>query len=218
MNSAHADLVFLIDIDNTLLDHDAFKRHIGDWVDARPEAVTADHFWGHYEAVRRNSGIVNVLESARQFGVAAESPSLGPEMRRFLWQYPFREIMYPGVVEAIHRVGALGSLVVLCDGHGAFQRRKLRTLGVKSRLDAILVFDHKELYIPWVVGNFPAERYVLIDDKPRIHRAFKQALGERVTTVQVMQGHYAQSTESFADIRIDSFGSLSTLPDSLLRH
>ena len=49
----------------------------------------------------------------------------------------------------------------------------------------------------------PADLYVLVDDKPRILVAVKAALRERVVTVHVRQGKYAQeSDEVHADIDV----------------
>ena len=42
-----------------------------------------------------------------------------------------------------------------------------------------------------VERRYPAEHYVLIDDKVRILTAIKQIWGRRVTTVFPRQGHYA---------------------------
>ena len=47
--------------------------------------------------------------------------------------------------------------------------------------------------------QFPAQHYVLIDDKLRILAAVKRIWGERVTTVFPKQGHYAHDPQALAD-------------------
>lgn len=215
VTTAQPRIVFLLDVDNTLLDHDALKRRVTRWIEAHVEGESAGSFWEIYEEVRGETGIVDFLEAARRFGMAIGSAELGCEMGRFLWEHPFQELMFPGVIRALPRLKELGSVVVLCDGHELFQQRKVVALGLAPHLDGVLVFDHKELHIAEVLERFPADRYVMIDDKPRIHAAMKLALGDRVVTVLVRQGHYANVASNdlsgVADFSIDSFGTLVDL-------
>jgi phosphoglycolate phosphatase-like HAD superfamily hydrolase len=44
--------------------------------------------------------------------------------------------------------------------------------------------------------RYPAKHYVMVDDKANLLAAMKSALGARLTTVFVRQGHYALAAES----------------------
>ncbi len=211
----NTDVVFMLDVDNTLFDHDALKLRVTDWISNRPERVEADLFWTFYEKVRSSTGIVNFMEAARQFGVAAGSQPLAFDMRCFLWDFPFSELMFPDVLNTVRRLRQLGPVVILCDGHEPFQRRKVSALGLTPHLDGQFVFDHKELHIGEVTTRFPASHYVLIDDKPRIHDAVKKELGSRVTTIQIEHGHYARSRGPEwipADFSVRGFRRVLELP------
>lgn len=187
-------VVFLVDLDNTLFDHDEFKQRLHRWVESLPGAPPAASFWTHYEAVRADTGIVDLFETARRFSAASECPALALRMHEELRTFPLAELAYPDAAPAVEHMRSLGLPVVLCDGHEEYQRHKVAAIGLAGHFAGrILVYDHKEEHLDDVQKRFPADHYVVIDDKPRIHAAMKQALGNRVTTVLVQQGHYASA-------------------------
>lgn len=188
--SARSGTVVLLDIDNTLIDHDRLKQLTGDEVRAHGHD-TAD-FWGVYERIRLETGIVDFLRTARNLGQDVGELELGNRLERFLWEFPFHEILLPDTATGLESIFEQAAAVaVLCDGEPAFQRRKLERIGVLERLDHVFVFQHKEHHFHEVEARFAGERYVLFDDKPRILAAAKEHFGSRVTTVHVHHGHYA---------------------------
>ena len=64
----------------------------------------------------------------------------------------------------------------------------------------------------------PARRLAVVDDKPRLLRAFKTTLGRRVTTVFVRQGKYAwaetTSPPPQPDITLESIGEFTRLTEA----
>lgn len=203
------DFVFLLDFDNTLLDHDAYKAALGGWVEEHAPIPGADRFWEIYEAVRRETDIVDLPEVISRFAFEAGSQELHRRLVAVAWDFPFASIMNPGALESIAALRRFGTPVVLCDGHEAFQRHKLHVTGVAHAVaHNILVYVHKEHHVREVTGLFPARKYVMIDDKPRIHVAMKRELGEAVTTVLVRHGAYANSVTPGSvpeiDIEVDS--------------
>ena len=79
----------------------------------------------------------------------------------------------------------------------------------------VLIYIHKELALDDVVARYPAQHYVLVDDKPRILAAVKDAWGDRVTTVLPRQGQYAHDAKTLAssgvpDITVERIGDLLT--------
>lgn len=211
-----ARLVFLIDVDNTLLDHDRLKERIGAFVEQLPGGIGAAAFWRLYEEVRTETRIADLPETARRYGIACGSRAAGAEVERMLWEFPFGELVYPGTREAVRRLGTLGLPVVVCDGHDGYQRQKLRVTGIDLLVEGrIHVFEHKEAHARELVELYPGAHYVVIDDKPRIHAAMRRELRSRVTTVLVTQGHYGSSPgpHDEVDLEIASVADLLTLPE-----
>lgn len=206
--------VFLLDIDNTLIDHDELKRRVTIWIESQAPAPGPEAFWDIYEAVREELGIVDFLECAARYGQLGGNAAVGAALRAFLWDFPFEELLLPGTLAGCEVLAALGRLAVLCDGHEPFQRRKLERIGLLPRLAEVFVFEHKEEHVGDVLQRFPDSRFILFDDKPRILRAMKAQLGEGITTVLVRHGHYAAGDAGDAhgaDYSIGSLGAVTTL-------
>ena len=184
--------VFFLDLDNTLIDHDRFKREIGRFVMSRHGDAGETAFWELYERIRAETGIVDVIETAGRYGQACGAPETGQEIARMLREFPFGDLVFPRVHATLRRLGEIGRTAVVCDGHEEFQRWKLHVAGIDQLVGGrIHVFIHKETHALELAEHYPATRYVMIDDKPRIHAAMRHALGARLTTVMVKQGHYA---------------------------
>lgn len=185
--------VYLLDFDNTLIDHDRYKRDIDAWLREHAPTPGSERFWQLYEEIRAETEIVDLPETASRFAFEAGTQLLHRELSAFLWDYPFDAIAFPGALNAVRELARRGTTVVLCDGHDAFQRHKLYRSGfAEAAGHRIMVCVHKEHEIAEVERRYPADHYVMLDDKPRIHRALREHLGDRVTTVLVRQGHYAE--------------------------
>lgn len=207
------ELVFLVDLDNTLLDHDEFKNRLGVWVSSLPAAPPEHAFWESYEAVRIGTGIVDLFETSRRYAAHATDPAaLAELLATGLLKFPLQDLVYDHSAAALRYLGSIGTAVVLCDGHEQYQRHKLRSTGLLALVEDVLVYDHKERHLAEIVAKYPARHYVMIDDKPQIHAAMKLALGEQMTTVQVVQGHYARAQANAmaqaADLVIQHLGEL----------
>ncbi len=214
------DLVFLLDVDNTLLDNDRVRIEL-DAADA-VGPVHAVRFWEIYEAVREELDFVSFPETMERFGLECyETECLG-RLSSVLYGFPFAESLYPGALEAIDHVKSLGVPVILSDGDQLFQRYKIRVAGIEAAVDGrVLVYVHKEQSTDDIRNRYPAEHYVMVDDKPRIHAGLKAALGDSVTTVMVCQGKYATEAGHHnypeADLSLDSIRDLAELPAGQLR-
>ena len=221
MTTEQAPLVFLVDIDNTLLDHDLLKKRLGAWVAGFPGG-DVELFWRMYEEVREETGIVDLFETSRRYGDALEQAHLIERMQADLWGFPLADLVYPATADALRHLETLGLLVVLCDGHEPYQRHKLEVSGLAPFFGGrILVFDHKETYVPEIVSRYPAEHYVMLDDRPRIHDAMRRHLGLGVTTVLVRQGTHGQAPHDprlvAPDITVTGLEELSRFSSEELR-
>jgi FMN phosphatase YigB (HAD superfamily) len=132
----------------------------------------------------------------------------------FLLDYPFANTFYPGALEVIRRLRQRAKVVIVTDGDAVFQVNKVHRSGLWDAVDGdVLVYVHKELMLRDIERRYPARHYVLVEDKIRILAATKEVWRDRVTTVFVKQGHFAQDPEILsqypaADISIDRIGDL----------
>ena len=187
-----SDVVFLLDVDNTLLDNDAviedLRRHLRDAFGAECER----RYWEIFEQLRTELGYADYLGALQRYRI--ERPR-DPELLRvslFLLHYPFADRLYPGVLPLIERLKRRGPVVILSDGDVVFQPRKVERSGLWAAVGGHVLIDiHKEQMLDDVSRRYPAERYVMVDDKLRILAAMKGVWGDRLTTVFVRQGHYA---------------------------
>ena len=134
-------------------------------------------------------------------------------MSSYLVDYPFADRLYPGALDVIERLRTLGPTVILSDGDVVFQPRKVERSGIWEAVDSnVLIYIHKEDELDDVARRYPAQHYVLIDDRPRILAAVKEAWGDRVTTVFPRQGQYAREAKSYrpADVTVERIGDLLT--------
>ena len=189
-------IVFLIDIDNTLLDNDRVKAGMGSEILRLAGEDGSEQFWNLYEDVRKELDYVDVPMTLARFR------QLRPDLRRFpqlsamLLGYPFENDLYPRALEVVEYLKGMGTVVVLSDGDPVFQPAKIGRIGVADAVDSnVLIYAHKEQHLDEVLSLYPADHYVLIDDKPGILSRIKKVLGVRLTTVHVRQGKYAAAEE-----------------------
>jgi FMN phosphatase YigB (HAD superfamily) len=186
------DLVFLLDVDNTLLDNDAviadLRRHLADRFGLECER----RYWEIFEQLRRELGYADYLGALQRYRVERPREAYVIDIALYLLAYPFRDRVYPGAFETIARLSRRALVVILSDGDVVFQPRKVERSGLWDAVDGrVLIYIHKEDMLEDVEARYPARRYVMVDDKLRILTAVKGIWGDRVTTVFVRQGHYA---------------------------
>ncbi|HET7931843.1 MAG TPA: HAD family hydrolase [Rhodanobacteraceae bacterium] len=187
-----ARIVFLFDVDNTLLDNDRvhadFDRHIAEEFGADE----ARRYWDIYEALRDKLGYVDYLGAVQQFRLGCDDELRVQRLAAFLLDYPFAERLYPGALDAIAHLSQFGPCAVLSDGDVVLQPRKVRKSGIEAAVDGrVLIYIHKERMLDDVAGHYPADHYVMAEDKLRVLDGMKNRWRERLTTVFVRQGHYA---------------------------
>jgi FMN phosphatase YigB (HAD superfamily) len=132
-------------------------------------------------------------------------------MSSYLVDYPFANRLYPGALDVLQHFRAWGPTVILSDGDVVFQPRKVERSGIAEAVDDhVLIYIHKEEMLDDVERRYPAQHYVLVDDKPRLLDAVKKAWGDRVTTVFPRQGQYARDAKAYraADLTVERIGDL----------
>ena len=191
MTEAH-DIVFLFDVDNTLLDNDRLQAHLSEHLTENYGAEARDRYWQILEDLREQLGYLDYLGALERYRVEALHRPEVLRMSSWLVDYPFAERLFPGALDAVEHVRQWGPPVILSDGDAVFQPRKVERSGLWQAVeDRVLIYIHKERELAYVERLYPAQRYVLIDDKLRVLDAVKKIWGDRVTTVFAKQGHYA---------------------------
>jgi hypothetical protein len=208
-------VVFLFDVDNTLLDNDRvtddLKRHLEREVG--PER--ARRYWAIFEQLRQELGYADYLGALQRYRSEYPRDPRLLTVSHFLVNYPFANRLYPNSLDVIQHVKQWGPAVILSDGDVVFQPRKVDCSGLFEAVDGnVLIYVHKEKELDDVEQRYPAGHYVLLDDKLRILAAVKSIWGSRVTTVFPRQGHYACDPQILAayppaDISIDRIGEFT---------
>jgi FMN phosphatase YigB (HAD superfamily) len=202
--------VFLLDVDNTLLDNDRFGADLGQRLEQAFGAPARARYWKIFEDLREKFGFADYLGSLQVFRTGLDDDPQLLGMSQFLLEYPFPSLLFPQALAVIAHLKGLGRPVVLSDGDVVFQPRKVQHAGIWDAVDgAVLIYLHKERVLDHVLQRYPAAHYVVVDDKPNLLAAMKRTLGEKLTTVFVRQGHYAQAPESNA---------VDPPPDRLIEH
>lgn len=208
------ETVFLFDVDNTLLDNDSVTEDLRAFLEDEVGKDRSDHYWEIFEKLRNERGYADYLGALQRYRIANPYDSHLLAMSTFLINYPFAERLFPHSLEVIKHCRTMGKVVILTDGDVVFQPRKIESSGLFNAVDGnILIYVHKEQELADVERRYPAEHYVLVDDKVRILTAIKNIWGERVTTVFPRQGHYALDTEQVAkypaaDITVERIGDI----------
>ena len=216
------DIVFLFDVDNTLLDNDAVQADLRAHLIEDFGEATEQRYWALFEELRGELGYADYLGALERYRIEdLHNPRL-LRMSNWLVDYPFADRLYPRALEAVRHVRQWGRPVVLSDGDAVFQPRKVERSGLwKAFNDDMLIYIHKEEELADVERLYPARHYVLIDDKLRILAAVKEVWGERVTTVFPRQGHYANDAKARsayppADVEVERIGDLLALDRAAL--
>ncbi len=214
MNPATQDVVFLFDVDNTLLDNDRIQSDLRAHLAEHHGERARDRYWELFEELRSELGYADYLGALERYRVEDLHDPRVLRIANWLADYPFPDRLYAGALDAVRHARQWGQTVILSDGDAVFQPRKVECSGLwRAFEDRILIYIHKEQELDDVEHWYPARHYVLIDDKLRILDAVKKIWGTRVTTVFPRQGHYALDPEALAtyppaDIQIDGIGDL----------
>jgi FMN phosphatase YigB (HAD superfamily) len=224
MNSATAKpVVFLLDVDNTLLDNDRFADDLSARLEQSFGHAERERYWSIYNQLRDEWGYADYLAALQRFRTGLDNHPALLQMSAYLLEYPFADRLYPHALEVIAHLHTLGRPVILSDGDVVFQPRKIQHAGLWEALRGeVLIYLHKQHMLGPMQQRYPAAHYVMVDDKPNLLAEMKQILGDQLTTVFVRQGHYAAAAapgiSPAPDIEINHIGELRqrSLDDFLL--
>ncbi len=205
--------VFLVDVDNTLLDNDRIQADLRRHLEREFGTVCRDRYWTILEQLFTELGYRDYLGALQRYRVEHPKDIHLLSMSSYLVDYPFANRLYPGALDVLERMGGWGQTVVLSDGDVVFQPRKVERSGIFEAVEGrVLIYIHKEEELDDVEQRYPAAHYVLVDDKPRILAAVKKAWGDRVTTILPRQGQFALAPDAAsypaADLTVERIGDL----------
>jgi len=213
MTEARHPVVFLLDVDNTLLDNDHVAADLRRYLTREVGAERQERYWAIFEELRGELGYADYLGALQRYRVENPRDPHLLAVSSFLVNYPFANRLFPQSLDVIEHLAQWGPVVILSDGDVVFQPRKIECSGLFDAVERnVLIYIHKEKELDDVERRYPAEHYVLVDDKLRILTAVKRTWGERVRTVFVRQGHYSRAAEVArcppADLTVDRIGNL----------
>lgn len=205
--------VFLFDVDNTLIDNDRVTADLRRFLMREVGAGRAQQYFEIFEHLRAQLGYSDYLGALQQYRLAHPRDPHLLAVSSFLVNYPFANRLFPESLDALDHAAAMGQTVILSDGDVVFQPRKIERAGLFDAVDKrVLIYVHKEHELDDVERRFPADHYVLVDDKIRILTAVKEIWGKRLTSVWAKQGHYAHAAEVAnypkPDITLNRIGEL----------
>jgi len=219
---APSDIVTLFDCDNTLLDNDHVVADLRAHLEREFGAENRDRYFEIFEALRKELGYADYLGALQRYRLGANNDPRLLKMSSFLVDYPFVDRLYPGSLKAIKHFGKYGPTVILSDGDVVFQPHKIQRSGLWNAVDGrVLIYIHKESMLDDVEQRYPAQHYVMVDDKLRILAEMKNVWGNRLTTIFPRQGHYALdpynvATYPAADLTVEHIGDLVNCDLSIL--
>lgn len=218
------DLVFLFDVDNTLLDNDRSKRDMQTALLKLLGEDGARRFWQLYEEVRKELDVVSYPETLKRFAHGWKDKEVAQKAADLINNWPYQEYLYPGSLPALEYLTQIGEIGIISDGDEDYQPRKIANAGLTDAVGGpadVLIYTHKETCFEDVMRRLPGRHYVLVEDKEKLLAAAKEFMGDAVTTVWVKQGHYAHDLVHYRkpdpDIVLESIGDLCNLgkPDFL---
>jgi len=210
-------IVFLFDVDNTLLDNDRVTEDLRHFMEREIGADRQQRYWEIFEKLRVELGYADYLGTLQRYRAEYPHNASILKVSLYLIKYPFANRLFPNSLDAVEHVKQWGTAAILSDGDAVFQPRKIESSGLMDAVDNnIRIYVHKETELADVEKKLPAEHYVVIDDKLRLLAEIKAQWKERVTTIFVKQGHYAHDLKNVAmypaaDLSIERIGDLLRL-------
>lgn len=208
--------VFLVDVDNTLLDNDRIQADLKRHLEREFGAASRDRYWAIQEQLFSELGYRDYLGALQRYRTEHPHDIHLLSMSSYLVDYPFADRLYPQALDVLERLRNWAPTAILSDGDVVFQPRKVERAGIAKAVDGhVLIYIHKEQELEDVEQRYPARHYVLVDDKPRILAAVKAIWRDRVTTVLPRQGQYANDAKVVAalppaDLTVERIGDLLT--------
>ena len=214
-NTKKTHWVFLLDFDNTLFNNDSFEADFKNYLDEAIGQSYRELYWAIFENLRQELGYADYLGAIQRYRFLTFNEDNLLDLASYVLDYPFKNHVYPDAIKVLHYLNTLGTTVIVSDGDIVFQPHKIKASGIWDEVDGrVLIYVHKEKELEDIQRKYPADFFMMVDDKPRILKAMKDDLQKKLTTIFVRQGHFAFDPRNSKDtssinITINSIGELA---------
>ena len=159
-------VVFLLDVDNTLLDNDRVTGDLKRYLDSGGRNRTRGAVLGHFRGAPCRAGLRRLPRGSPALPRRAPARSACARLVLLPRELSVRQPAVPGSLDAVEHLAQWGPTVILSDGDVVFQPRKIERSGLFDAVERrVLIYIHKEQELDDVERRFPADHYVLVDDK-----------------------------------------------------
>src|SRR5450759_3459853 len=139
------DIVFLFDVDNTLLDNDRVQSDLRDHLAENYGVKARDRYWALFDEQFSELGYADYLGALERYRMEELHDPRLLRIANWLVEYPFADRLYPGALDAVRHARQWGPTVILSDGDAVFQPRKVERSGLwRGFEDRVLIYIHKE--------------------------------------------------------------------------
>src|SRR5206468_10811420 len=150
-------VVFLFDVDNTLVDNDRIAADLKRYLTKEVGEGRQQQYWEIFEELRAELGYADYLGALQRYRLEHPHDLRLLAVSGFRIGYPFRDRLFAGALEAIRRLRRLGAVVILSDGDVVFQPRKVKQSGLLEAVEGnVLIYIHKEEELADVEARYPA--------------------------------------------------------------
>ena len=215
-----APVVYILDCDNTLLDNDSVKAAMDARLRQMLGATLTDEFWNIYEQTRLRLDNVDLPATFQAFRPALSSDAQLAQVESAIMDFPFHDYLYPETLATVATLQSHGRPVIVSDGDAVYQPGKIVKSGLAQAVNGEwVVYLHKDERVDEIMARWPADYYVMVDDKTRLLAAFKARHPDRFVTIHVNQGHYASAqADPPPDISLPGIGAVRDLDFTGLSH
>jgi len=110
------NVVFLVDVDNTLLDNDGVIADLQNHLEQELGKTKADRYWVCFEALRDELGYADYLGALQRFRMRELSGEMNDprllQMSNYLIDYPFADRLYPDALRTVEHLKRFGTTVI----------------------------------------------------------------------------------------------------------
>lgn len=143
---ASGKVVFLFDVDNTLLDNDRIITDLMRHLEREIGPERPKRYWQIFEEIRAQLGYADYLGALQRYRIEHPRDSNILTVSHYLLNYPFATRLFPQTLNVVEHCQAYGTCVILSDGDVVFQPRKVECSGLAEAFGGnVLIYIHKEL-------------------------------------------------------------------------
>src|SRR5260370_5280120 len=149
-------VVFLFDVDNTLLDNDRVTADLKHHLEQKVGQVRQQRYWAVFEQLRSELGYADYLGALQRY--RSEYPR-DPNLllvSDFLVEYPFANRLFPNALDAIDHVKLHVRPIILSAGDVVFHPLKITPSALFAAINGdVLIYVHKDFELDDVEQRYP---------------------------------------------------------------